>query len=74
MKIEIDLTDAAAKELIRISERTGIPRAKVIQKSFNLFRAYLAARDNSDEWAIVPSTSEIDYDELSRVTVPGIKL
>jgi hypothetical protein len=73
MKIEIDLTPAAYLELTRISEQTGLTKAKVIQKSFNLFRTYLVARSVGDEWLVLPNTSVNDYDELPRVVVPGIK-
>ena len=73
MKIEIDLTAAADKELTRISEQTGISKPMVIQKAFNLFRAYLTSRDGGEEWAVIPGVGEIDYNELPRVVVPGIK-
>jgi hypothetical protein len=74
MKIKIDLTAAAAKELTRISEQTGLSKAKVIQKSFNLFRTYLESTANGSEWLFLPNTSLDDYSHLERITVPGLKL
>lgn len=52
-RVTIDLTPAAASEVDRLRELTGLTTADLFRNAFSLFRIYVQARERGEEMCIV---------------------
>ncbi|MBN8625717.1 MAG: hypothetical protein J0M17_09530 [Planctomycetes bacterium] len=52
-RVTIDLTAAAALEVDRLRELTGLTTADLFRNAFSLFRIYVQARERGEEMCIV---------------------
>jgi hypothetical protein len=68
----MNLSPANERKLDRLCKQTGLSAPTVVQKSLDLFRAYVESTANGSEWLFLPNTSVDDYDCLERITVRGL--
>ena len=67
-RVTIDLTAAAAGEVDRLRELTGLTTADLFRNAFSLFRIYVQARERGEEMCIVDPDD--NYAIRTRIELP----